>query len=167
MLLVFQVATHGSFTGYRGVSFGLRYLTGGTVLELGTNPSPMSNWEYYGRMLIGDGGFVVPGLVVVAVVELWRRRRERHARYAALVLTASVATYLVYYFQSMRFLLPAFCVVVIYGATGTAALAAEVTSRFRSPRSQSAARNGQDEACPDPAGDAPCPLATGTPRTLV
>lgn len=131
LLGAFQIATHGNLSGYRGVNFGLRYLTGGTVLELGSNPSAMPNWEYYSRLLVGDGGFVVPGLVVVAVVELWRRRRERHARFAAWVLAASLGMYLVYYFQSTRFLLPAFSVVIVYGATGTAALVAELARRRR------------------------------------
>lgn len=118
-LVAVQVALHdGNVLGYAGgqASFGLHYLWGGTVYESGSVRSALPNGEFYPSLLIGAGGWVMPGLGLLGGLGLWRRRAERPARLAAWVVVATVAVYLVYYFQSARFLLPAACALVVYAA---------------------------------------------------
>jgi 4-amino-4-deoxy-L-arabinose transferase-like glycosyltransferase len=117
-LVAVQVFLHqGNPIGYAGgqASFGLQYLWGGTVYESGAVRSALPNWEFFPSVLIGAGGWVMPGLALLGGLGLWRHRAERPARLAAWVVVATLAVHLVYYFQSARFLLSAACVLVIYG----------------------------------------------------
>jgi 4-amino-4-deoxy-L-arabinose transferase-like glycosyltransferase len=116
-LAVFQLAVHGNVRGYSGgeASFGFGYLTHGTVLETAGNRSPDPNWRFYPEVLFGAGRLLVVGAPALAGYGLWRRRAEPVAQTAAWVVASTFAIYLVYYFQSWRFLLPVFVIAIIFG----------------------------------------------------
>jgi 4-amino-4-deoxy-L-arabinose transferase-like glycosyltransferase len=116
-LAAFQLAVHGNVWGYRGdeAAFGFGYLTHGTVLEAAGNVSPEPNWLFYPQVLLGAGRLLVVGSPLLAASALWRRRRDATAGLAMWIVASTFALYLVYYFQSTRFLLPVFAIVTVFG----------------------------------------------------
>lgn len=129
-LVAFQLVAHGSVGGYRGdeATFGLGYLTHGTVLEAAGNASSVPNWRFYPEVLLGRGGLLVAGAPFLAGWALWRRRDQAFARTAMWIVASTFAVYLVYYFQSARFLLPVFAIATIFGGV---AVGDVLDSRFR------------------------------------
>ena len=134
--------------------------------------SPFPNWEYYPLLLIGAGGWVVLGLPPLGGLGLWRHRAERTARLAAWVVVSSLAVYLVYYFQSARFMLPAACVLVVYAgvAVSDIVLAARTPKHDRPPAAEGSRRlppsssRGSLRADPEPQNRRGCwyPEKAGT-----
>jgi hypothetical protein len=116
-LAVFQLAVHGNVRGYTGgeAAFGFGYMTHLTVLESAGNPSHEPNWLFYPEVLFGAGRLLVVGAPALGAYGLWLRRSEPVAKAAAWIVASTFAVYLVYFFQSWRFLLPVFVVAVIFG----------------------------------------------------
>jgi hypothetical protein len=112
-LAIFQLIEHRSLVPYSGTqaNFKLHYLTGGTVWELGTNPSVMPNWQFYPRYLL-----TTPLLTFTGIAGLALEWRTPAARFAMWVSVTTLAICSVYYFQSTRFLLPVVTVFTVYGA---------------------------------------------------
>lgn len=138
-LAAFQLAVYGRLAGYAEdqAQFSVGNIFGGTSLLYMGRPSPWPNWQFVPGMLGGLRGGVVPALVVVAGYELWTRRDEAAARFAAWIIVANVLVYLPYFFQAARFMVPGACLVVVYGACGVVRL----VDRVSSGRERGASRN--------------------------
>ena len=72
-------------------------------------------------------------LPIFAGYELWQRRAEPAARFAAWTIVANVLVYLPYYYQAPRFVLPAACLVVVFAAAGAARLVDALGARRSDP----------------------------------
>jgi 4-amino-4-deoxy-L-arabinose transferase-like glycosyltransferase len=121
-LVGFQLLVHGNVWGYRGdeATFGLGYLTHGTVLEVAGNASRDPNWRFYPQLLLGAGRLLVVGAPLLAGWAMWHRRREAVTRTAMWIVASTFAVYLFYFFQSSRFMLPVFAIVTVFGGVALA-----------------------------------------------
>lgn len=116
-LALFQLATYGRLAGYSGsqAQFAPHYLWGDTLYLQITNPSSLPNWQFFPGTLLGMDGHLVPLLPLAASAELWRRR-DSVARFALAIVSINLGTYLFYFYQMERFLLPAACVLTVFAA---------------------------------------------------
>lgn len=121
-LALVQVWLFGSLTGYSSEQAGwsLRWLTDRPALHGWRNISDYPSWQLYPQLLMGRFGWLLPGLPVIAGIEMWRRRDEAATRLAAGVVAVTFATYVVYYYQAYRFMLPAAALITSFAAAGVA-----------------------------------------------
>lgn len=116
-LVIAQFWLFGSLSSYPegqaefGISWLWEHPTKGGLVQ-----APDLNVAYYPQLLAGRWGWLVPGLPLLAGAELWLRRRDRVARWAATIVVANVALYLAYWFQSPRFMLPSAMVLIVFAA---------------------------------------------------
>lgn len=126
-LVVWQLTVKGSLTGVEdawvgleqqyGSAFSPANITGPSSLEFMGNPAPTSNLAFYsGVLAVGHGHQLVPLLLILGAVGLWRHRGTTAVRFAAVVVAANLAVYLVFFFQSARYMLPAGCLLIVYAA---------------------------------------------------
>jgi hypothetical protein len=134
-LAAFQLVVHGNVRGYSGgeAAFGLGYITHGTVLESAGNPAHDPNWLFYPELLFGAGRLLAVGAPALGGYGLWLRRHDPVARAAVWIGVSTLAIYLVYSFQSWRFMLPVFAVAVIFGGVAIG----DAIERFAAARSSS------------------------------
>ncbi len=139
-LLVYNLAMNGSLTGYAPgqAEFRLDHVVGAVRDDQHLVATGPANWQLYPLILLGLRGGVVPGLLVLGAVGVWRHWSTA-AGFAAKVVGIDVAMYLFYYWQSPRFCLPAISVLLVYAATSVV------------PRADAAPRRGataQPDATP-------------------
>lgn len=122
-LAAWQLGVKGSLLGYSSgeASWAVRHIMGTDVTLEGVVPATMSNVEYFGRVLIGEAGIIAPGVIFLGAFGLWRHWGPT-ARFAGVAAALNVAIYLPYYFQSVRFMLPAGCLLTVYAAAVFGAL---------------------------------------------
>lgn len=118
-LLLYNIVVNGSLTGYAPGDthyFQLANLTGPVWYDAFQVPSDVANWQLYPLILLGVRGGLVPGLLVLGAIGLWRHWSSTSA-FAVKVVVINVALYLFYYWQSPRFVLPAASMLLVYAAT--------------------------------------------------
>lgn len=98
---------------------------GGAVFQ-GTCPCPVGgalknlpNIVFYPALTAGLFWIFTPPLVsAVGLIQLWRRRSERPARFAMLVVALNLLILLFYFYQGARLFAPAAALLVIFAAEG-------------------------------------------------
>lgn len=96
----------------------------------------LPNVAYYPKMLLWDWAFLPPGVALVGMFEMWRRRHTEAGRWSIVVAGSNVAMFLGYWFQSGRFVAPAGMLLTVFAGVGIARLAgqgAAVTANTSAP----------------------------------
>lgn len=124
-LAVFQMAVYGSLSGYGGSQAGFAVSAlwehhamsvRGVVVDAGPN------WMFYGKVLLGWGGWAIPGVALLGGWGMWLHRHERATRWAASVAALNVAGFLFYTLPAARFMLPTTALLTVYAGAAVAAL---------------------------------------------
>lgn len=147
-LLLYNLVVNGSVTGYGPgqAEFGLRYFNGPVWFEQVGVTASHTNWQLYPLVLLGATGDVVPGLLVLGAVGIWRQW-SRSALFAVKVAALNLVMYLFYYWQDPRFVLPATSLLLVYGsaAFGASTRGREAPDPPGSPTARRGSRLGSRE----------------------
>jgi hypothetical protein len=129
-LAAFNLAVYGSLSGYESGEAGWVLVAFTDGIALDTRPADDPNWVYYLSVLAGRWGYVLPGVPVLAAIELWRRRTDRVTQMAVTVIALNLTCYAFYYFQSARFILPTVAILAIYASAAAARLVSHLLRRW-------------------------------------
>jgi hypothetical protein len=87
---------------------------GGSIVSL-------PNYTFYPAVVLGFFWvFAPPGSVILAIIELVRRRATPGARFTVVTVVLSLVLLIPYFYQAARFMAPASSLLLIYGAAGLA-----------------------------------------------
>jgi hypothetical protein len=120
-LALVQLWLFGNLSGYADgtAEFGLAWLHERPIRganKLAAQPNP----EFYLQQLAGREWWLVPGTAAVALLELWFRRGESVARFAAGVICLNLTTYFLYFYQDARFVLTSTVLLTVFAGAAVA-----------------------------------------------